>query len=71
MLRITIGQVERQGRTLKNTFRLLKALSLLPVTGALLVVVVKYWDALLCALIATVSLVFTAINVDTAFWALC
>ncbi|MNF48311.1 hypothetical protein D3C84_295450 [compost metagenome] len=71
LLRITIGQVERQGRTLKNTFRLLKALSLLPVTGALLVVVVKYWDALLCALIATVSLVFTAINVDTAFWALC
>jgi hypothetical protein len=44
LLRITIDQIERQGKTLISTFRLLKVLSLLPVVGALILALIKYWD---------------------------
>jgi|SRR3989338_454855 len=44
LLSITITQVEKQGTTLTRTFRLLKALSLLPIAGALLLVFMKYRD---------------------------
>lgn len=68
LLRITIDQVEKQGQTLENTFRLLKALSWLPVTGAVLVALVKYWDAFQMALVTVLSIV-AASNVDPIFLA--
>lgn len=67
LLKITIGQVERQGRTLTNTFRLLKVLSLLPVAGALLLALIKYWDGLMLLLMTILSVVFSAPNVDPIF----
>lgn len=66
LLKITIGQVERQGRTLTITFRLLKVLSLLPVAGALLLALIKYWDGLMW-LLTILSIVFSAPNVDPIF----
>lgn len=69
LLRITIGQVERQGRTLNNTFRLLKVLSLLPITGAMLLALVKYWDGVLWLLMTALSVIFTGANVDPTFLA--
>ncbi|AZE21278.1 hypothetical protein [Pseudomonas chlororaphis] len=69
LLRITIGQVERQGRTLSNTFRLLKVLSLLPITGAMLLALVKYWDGVLWLLMTALSVTFTGANVDPTFLA--
>lgn len=67
LLEITIGQVERQGRTLTKTFCLLKVLSLLPVVGALLLALVKYWEGFLWVLMTTISIVFSAPNVDPTF----
>lgn len=69
LLRITIGQVERQGRTLNNTFRLLKVLSLLPITGAMLLALVKYWDGVVWLLMTTLSVISTGANVDPTFLA--
>ncbi len=63
LLRITIDQVEKQGQTLKNTFRLLKILSWLPLTGAILVVLVKYWNEFKMAVIAILS-ILAASNVE-------
>lgn len=67
LLKITIGQVERQGRTLTNTFHLLKVLSLLPVAGALLLALIKYQDGLMWLLVNALSIVFSSPNVDPAF----
>jgi hypothetical protein len=67
LLKITIGQVERQGRTLTNTFRLLKALSLLPIAGAFLLALIKYWDGVQWLLMTVLSIVFLAPNVDPIF----
>lgn len=46
LLKVTTDQVDIQGRTLKHTFFLLKALSILPGAGALLVATVKYWETI-------------------------
>lgn len=67
LLIITIGQVERQGRTLTNTFHLLKVLSLLPVAGALLLALIKYWDGFLWLLMTILSVVFATPNVEPIF----
>jgi hypothetical protein len=67
LLKITIGQVERQGRTLTDTFRLLKVLSLLPFAGALLLALIKYWDGFVWLLMTILSIVFSAPNVDPIF----
>ncbi|MGB7647302.1 MAG: hypothetical protein WBM22_17770 [Pseudomonas fluorescens] len=46
LLRITIDQVDKQGLTLTRTFRLLKGLSLIPILGALVLAMIKYWDGI-------------------------
>lgn len=63
LLRITIDQVDKQGRTLTRTFRLLKGLSLLPIVGALLLAAIKYWDDFLWLLKAILAMVFSVLNV--------
>nr|QFX76656.1 hypothetical protein [Pseudomonas putida] len=68
LLRITINQVENQGQTLENTFRLLKALSWLPGTGAVLVALVKYWDAFWTAIVTVLSIA-AASNIEPIFLA--
>jgi hypothetical protein len=47
LLKITIDQVEKQGCSLRRTFLLMKALSLLPVTGGLLLALAKYKGAII------------------------
>lgn len=63
LLKITIAQVEKQGVTLRRTFTLLKLLSLLPMIGAILVAVVKYWD-LVKTLLTTILSVIVSANID-------
>jgi len=67
LLRITIDQVDKQGRTLTRTFRLLKGLSLLPIVGALLLAAIKYWDGFVWLLMTILSIVFSALNVAPNF----
>ncbi|WP_339545415.1 hypothetical protein [Pseudomonas sp. RA_35y_Pfl2_P32] len=67
LLRITINQVDKQGRTLAMTFRLLKALSLLPIIGAFLLSIFKYWNELVWLLMILLSTIFSAPNVDPIF----
>ncbi|MBH3448164.1 hypothetical protein I5S84_04785 [Pseudomonas putida] len=67
LLRITIEQVEKQGRTLQRTFLLLKGLALLPATGAMLVALVKYWDSLLWFVVTAISLIFAPPSIDPIF----
>lgn len=65
LLKITIEQVEKQGTSLKRTFTLLQLLSLLPVIGAILVAVVKYWEVVKIPLMAILSVIIAA-NIDPA-----
>lgn len=67
LLRITIEQVEKQGRTLRRTFVLLQTLALLPATGALLVALVKYWDSFLWIVMIITSAIIAASNIDPIF----
>lgn len=67
LLRITIDQVDKQGRTLAMTFRLLKGLSLLPIVGALSLSIFKYWDGLVWLVITLLLTAFSAPNVDPIF----
>lgn len=71
LLGITIRQVEKQGQTLTRTFRLLKALSLLPIVGALLLALTKYWDGFVWLLITIFPIKFCASHADSIFqiWA--
>lgn len=62
LLRITIDQVERQGKILISTFRLLKVLSLLPIVGALILALIKYWDEFLRLLITIFPMEFCISN---------
>lgn len=65
LLGITISQVEKQGRTLTSTFRLLKLLSLLPIIGALSLALFKYWDSFVWLLMTVFPIEFCASNADS------
>jgi len=67
LLRVTIAQVEKQGRTLQHTFLLLQFLALLPAAGAVLVALVKYWDFFVRIVLAAVVIMFTTTNIDPVF----
>jgi len=67
LLRITIEQVEKQGRTLRRTFLLLQVLALLPAAGAVLVALVKYWDSFLWVVMTAISAIFAGPNIDPIF----
>ncbi|AAY94210.1 conserved hypothetical protein [Pseudomonas protegens Pf-5] len=67
LLRITIEQVEKQGSTLRRTFRLLQLLALLPATGAVLVALVKYWDSFLRVVVTAISAIFAGPVIDPIF----
>lgn len=67
LLRITIDQVDKQGRTLTNTFRLLKVLSLLPIVGALLLALIKYWNGFVWLLMTILPIEFCTANVAPIF----
>lgn len=67
LLRITINQVDKQGKTLSKTFQLLKALSMLPIAGALLLAIVKYWDGFVWLSMVVLSNVFNVPAVDPIF----
>ena len=67
LLRITIEQVEKQGRTLRRTFLLLQVLALLPAAGAVLVALVKYWDSFLWGVVTAISAIFVGPNIDPIF----
>jgi len=67
LLRITIEQVEKQGRTLRRTFLLLQVLALLPAAGAVLVALVKYWKSFLWVVVTAISAIFAGPNIDPIF----
>ncbi|MDF3933689.1 hypothetical protein [Pseudomonas citronellolis] len=67
LLSITIGQVEKQGQTLTKTFRLLKVLSLLPIVGALLLTLIKYWDGFVWLFMTIFPIEFCVSNADSIF----
>lgn len=67
LLRITIKQVEKQGRTLRRTFQLLQLLALLPATGAVLVALVKYWDSFIWCALTAISAIFAGPVIDPIF----
>ncbi|WLH89669.1 hypothetical protein PSH87_24365 [Pseudomonas sp. FP453] len=67
LLRITIDQVDKQGKTLSKTFQLLKGLSMLPIAGALLLALVKYWDGFLWLSMSVLSIIFSAPTADPIF----
>lgn len=67
LLRITIEQVERQGRTLRRTFQLLQMLALLPAAGAILVALIKYSDTFLLVIVTAISTVFASSTIDPTF----
>ncbi|WP_432218623.1 hypothetical protein ACREYJ_04685 [Pseudomonas kribbensis] len=67
LLKITIDQVDKQGETLSKTFQLLIGLSILPIAGALLLALVKYWDGFVWLLGAVLSILFSAPTVDPIF----
>ncbi|MDR6581023.1 hypothetical protein [Pseudomonas extremaustralis] len=67
LLRITIEQVERQGRTLRRTFQLLQILALLPAAGAVLVALVKYWASFLWGIVTVISTIFAGATFDPIF----
>ncbi|ERH59717.1 hypothetical protein [Pseudomonas simiae] len=70
LLRITIEQVERQGRTLRRTFQLLQMLALLPAAGAVLVSLIKYSDTFLWVIVTAISTVFASSTIDPIFLSL-
>jgi hypothetical protein len=67
LLRVTIAQVEKQGRTLRHTFLLLQFLALLPAAGAILVTLIKYWDFFVRVVLAAAVIIFTTTNIDPVF----
>lgn len=69
LLKITIAQVERQGVSLTRTFSLLKALSLLPVVGAFLLALYKYWSFVKMVAITILSVVSAGPSIDPIFLA--
>jgi len=68
LLKITIQQVETQGRTLQRTFLLLQGLALLPGGGAVLLALIKYWDSVLAVVVSLISAISAAPYVDPIFF---
>lgn len=67
LLKITIEQVEKQGRSLTRTFWLLKTLSLLPAISAIVVMLFKYWDSTGVIIIKTLTTIISASNFYSIF----
>ncbi|MDR2306018.1 MAG: hypothetical protein LBE53_02305 [Paucimonas sp.] len=67
LLKITIEQVETQGRTLRRTFLLLQGLALLPGAGSLLLALIKYRDSLLGVVVTVMSGISAAPYIDPIF----